>query len=52
MFCLCIFVILVVSHFGVDVLIASVPGHCLPYQVNFEKRVRVKCNDTCDESIK
>ena len=32
---LCIFVALVVSHFGFEgrtlVLIASVPGHCLPF---------------------
>ena len=35
LFVLCLFVILVVSHFGFKcgtlVLAASVPGHCLPF---------------------
>ena len=35
LFVLCIFVILIVSHFGFEggtlILIAPVPGHCLPF---------------------
>ena len=46
---LCLFVALVVSHFGYEcrtlVLIASVPGHCLPFTVliRFEQESNKRC---------
>ena len=49
LFVLCLFVILVISHFGFDggtlVLIASVPGHCLPFSLYHEAAIlRHLCN--------
>ena len=41
---LCLFVALVVSHFGFEgrtvVLIVSVPGHCLPFTLHCEKIIQ------------
>ena len=46
---LCLYVILVISHYGFDgrtlVLMASVPGHCLPFTLCHELAIlRYLCN--------
>ena len=60
---LCLFVILVISHFGFDgrtlVLFSPVPGHCLPFYLTLYKKnvaclskAVIKCRNYFGELIR